>query len=128
MKIAIRKEQNGLIYIDKTALQKFNEETLKQPPYNYSFVEVEKEDFEPYDFNDDLTFNIEKYNERKQNALNLVRIGQIQTRLNELSQDFIQINLGAVFDDLEQRKQEFKFLHNELRSLLGKEPREYKEV
>lgn len=128
MKIAIRKEQNGSIYIDKTALQRFDEEVLKQPPYNYSFVEVEKEDFEPYDFNDDLTFSIEKYNERKQNALNLVRIGQIQTRLNELSQDFIQINLGAVFDDLEQRKQEFKFLHNELRSLLGKEPREYKEI
>lgn len=68
MKIAIKKEQNGLIYIDKTALQKFNEETLKQPPYNYSFVEVEKEDFEPYDFNDDLTFSLKKYNARKLNA------------------------------------------------------------
>lgn len=68
MKIAIRKEQNGLIYIDKTALQKFNEETLKQPPYNYSFVEVNKEDFEQSDFNDDLTFSIEKYNTRKLNA------------------------------------------------------------
>lgn len=65
-------------------------------------------------------------NERKQNALNLVRISEIQTRLNELSQDFVQVNLGAVFDDLEQRKAEFKSLHNELRGLLGKEPREYK--
>ena len=67
MKIAIRKEQNGVIYIDKTALSKINEETLKQPPYNYSFVEVDKEDCEACDFNDDLSFNIEKYNKRKEN-------------------------------------------------------------
>ena len=67
MKIAIRKEQNGLIYIDKTALQKINEETLKQPPYNYSFVEVDKEDCEACDFNDELSFNSEKYNKRKEN-------------------------------------------------------------
>ena len=65
MKIAIRKEPNGLIYIDKTAFERFDEEILKQPPYNYSFIEVEREDFETSDFNDDLTFNIDKYNDRK---------------------------------------------------------------
>ena len=53
------------------------------------------------------------------------RISEIQTRLNELSQDFIQAEIGAIFDDLDARKQEFKSLHNELRSLLGKEPRIY---
>ena len=67
MRIAIRKEPNGSTYIDKTALQRFDEGTLKQPPYNYSFVEVEKEDCEACDFNDDLSFNIEKYNKRKEN-------------------------------------------------------------
>lgn len=72
MKIAIRKESNGLIYVDKTALSRFEEETLKRPPYNYSFVEVEQEDFEPSDFNDDLTFSLDKYNARKQkeNSIN----------------------------------------------------------
>ena len=45
--------------------------------------------------------------------------------LTNLSQDFIQLQLGAVFEDLEQRKERFKTLHNELRQLLGKEPREY---
>ena len=66
MKIAIRKEPDGSIYISKTALERFDEETLKQSPYNFNFVEVEKEDCEASDFNEDLTFNIEKYNVRKQ--------------------------------------------------------------
>ena len=30
MKIAIRKELNGLIYIDKNAINRFDEETLKR--------------------------------------------------------------------------------------------------
>ena len=34
-------------------------------------------------------------------------------------------NLGAVFDDLEARKSEFKTLHNELRELQGKDKRKY---
>ena len=104
MKIAIRKEQNGLIYIDKTALQKFNEETLKQPPYNYSFVEVNKEDFEQSDFNDDLTFSIEKYNTRKLNA-------QKDTlRLQREIKCFPVINRGQLWYNTltEQQKAELK--------------------
>lgn len=50
---------------------------------------------------------------------------QIQARLSELSQDFVQAQLGAEFSDLEERKTEFKTLHNELRMLLGKNPRNY---
>ena len=53
------------------------------------------------------------------------RISEIQSRLNELTQDFVQADLGAVFADIEERKTEFKALHNELRELLGKEPRIY---
>lgn len=53
------------------------------------------------------------------------RIAEIKVELNNLSQDFIQAEIGAVFDDLEQRKENFKTLHNELRKLLGKEPRIY---
>ena len=49
----------------------------------------------------------------------------INSRLNELSHDFVQAQLGARFDDLEERKAEFISLHNELRELLGKEPRIY---
>ena len=67
MRIAIRKELNGLIYIDRNAIKRFDEQTLTQSPYNFNFVEVDKEDCEACDFNDDLSFNIEKYNKRKEN-------------------------------------------------------------
>ena len=53
------------------------------------------------------------------------KIVEINTRLTELSQDFIQRYLGAKFDDIDVRIEEFKTLHNELRVLQGKEPREY---
>lgn len=54
------------------------------------------------------------------------RIYEIQARLNELTQDFTQMQCGAVFEDADERVAEFQTLHNELRTLLGKEPREYK--
>ena len=125
MEICIRKENENQIYIDKTALNRFSKEELAQPPYNFTFIEVEKEDCEASDFNDDLTFNIEKYNARKLAESNAERIIEIKERLNELSQDFIQVQVGAEFDNLEERKAEFRNLHNELRVLLGKEPRIY---
>lgn len=53
------------------------------------------------------------------------QILNIQIRLEQLSQDFIQAQLGAEFEDLEERKAEFRTLHNELRALLGKKPRTY---
>lgn len=65
--------------------------------------------------------------ESMENSKKLRKIISIQSRLNELSQDFIQVSLGAEFTDLEDRKEEFRTLHNELRQLLGKEPRVYKE-
>ena len=65
--------------------------------------------------------------ESMENSKKLRKIISIQSRLNELSQDFVQASLGAEFTDLEERKTEFKTLHNELRTLLGKGPRVYKE-
>ena len=84
MKIAIRKEPNGSLYMDKEIYSRtqevqdengnitiqplFSDETLSQPPYNYTKVEIDNQysDCQASDFNDDLTFSIEKYNARKQ--------------------------------------------------------------
>lgn len=80
MKIAIRKEPNGLIYMDKNICQRttldidgkehlmFTAETLSQSPYNYTLVEIDDKysDCSCADFNEDLTFSVEKYNTRKQ--------------------------------------------------------------
>lgn len=84
MIIAIRKEPNGLIYMDKEIYSRtqevqdeqgnktiqplFDDETLSKPPYNYTKVEIDDKysDCIGVDFNEDLTFNVEKYNARKQ--------------------------------------------------------------
>ena len=136
---------NNYIYIDKDIYSRthevqdengnieivpvFTDEELSQPPYNYTKVEIDDKysDCQASDFDEDLTFNLDKYNARKQKEKGLARIAEIKPRLEQLSQDLIQAQAGAVFEDLEERKAEFQELHNELRTLLGKEPREYVE-
>ncbi len=65
-------------------------------------------------------------------------IAQLETRLNELNQDFIQMQCGADFGTkidengniiniADERIAEFQEKHNRLRYLKGKEPRIYKE-
>lgn len=88
MFIAIRKEPNGSLYIDKEIYSRtqevideqgnitiqplFTDKTLSQPPYNYTKVEIDDKysDCQESDFNNDLTFNVEKYNTRKQALAN----------------------------------------------------------
>ena len=84
MIIAIRKEPNRTLYMDKeiytrtqevqdengniTIQPLFSEKELSKPPYNYTKVEIDDKysDCQSSDFNDNLTFSIEKYNARKQ--------------------------------------------------------------
>ena len=88
MKIAIRKEPDGSLYMDKEIYSRtqevqdengnitiqplFSDETLSQPPYNYTKVEIDDKysDCQASDFNDDLTFASEKYNAGKQAIAN----------------------------------------------------------
>ena len=81
MIIGIKKLENGLLFIDKcryntvfprnkmgSTSRVYSDETLSKPPYNYTKVEIDDKysDCQESDFNDDLTFSIEKYNARKQ--------------------------------------------------------------
>ena len=132
MRIAIRKEPNGAIYIDKTALERFDEETLKTPPYNYSFVEVDKEDCSSSDFNDDFTFNIEKYNNRKQSETNFKVILKLtnwfenyfdkQLLQSQWQQNF-KVSHDNYFDkdyaNIEELKQQAEFVREEIKRLRG---------
>lgn len=63
-----------------------------------------------------------------QEELQEQRIIYIKDRLKQLSEDFIQSLLGAKFNNIDERKEEFISLHNELRQLLGKEPRTYNTI
>lgn len=55
------------------------------------------------------------------------RISEIKARLIALSEDIVQEQAGEVVPNIEARKAEFVTLHNELRGLLGLEPRAKKE-
>ena len=87
MIIAIRKEPNRTLYMDKeiytrtqevqdengniTIQPLFSEKELSKPPYNYTKVEIDDKysDCQASDFNDDLTFSIEKYNVNQELAI-----------------------------------------------------------
>lgn len=51
------------------------------------------------------------------------RAQEIKDELNRLSEDIIQDLVGERVPDIETRKSRFFQLHNELRTILGKEPR-----
>ena len=105
----------------------FSDEQLSKPPYNYTKIEVEDiySDCQASDFNEDLTFSPIKYVDRKQREKDEIRIAEIKPRLEQLSQDIVQSLAGAEFEDMAERQKEFQTLHNELRVLLGKMPRNY---
>lgn len=80
---------------------------------------------EAYDENEEILVYVPYTQEELTKIRNNQRIEYIKERLLALSEDFIQAQLGAQFDDYDERKAEFISLHNELRQLLGKEPRIY---
>ena len=101
MVIAIRKEANGFKYIDKIICSRtqevkdkqgnitiqplFTDEQLSKAPYYYTKVEIDDKysDCIGADFNDDLTFNLEKYNARKQKECATARIAELKALLKD---------------------------------------------
>ena len=117
MKISIRKEPNG-IYTDKTALSRFSEETLKHPPYNFSFLEVPFEDFENSDFNEDLSFSTDKYNARKLKATNEPKIAELKQKLAETDYRAIKFSEGQLSaEDYAKTKAQRQVWRDEINSL-----------
>ena len=62
--LAIKRKENGNIYVSTSFFYRFTESDLSQ----YGFIKVEVPegyvDINTQDFNEDLTFSIEKYNQR----------------------------------------------------------------
>lgn len=71
-------------------------------------------------------FQIQEIPAPTEEELKEMRIREIQQRLTELDQDIVQDIVGEAVPNIEKRKAEFVTLHNELRTLLGKEPRALK--
>ena len=141
MFIAIRKEPNGSLYIDKEIYSRtqevqdengnievvpmFTDEELSQPPYNYTKVEIDDtySDCQASDFNDDLTFSIEKYNARKQALANeeyenkIVALIRKKYNINQelailRQRDAKPQEYQEYYDYVEQCKEQVKNVHN----------------
>lgn len=122
MKIAIRKEPNGLIYIDKNICndERFSEGQLRQEPYNFSFLEIEDtySDCEGVDFDENLEFSAEKYFARKSQVNLLERIAILKQTLNKYKEDVEQVEMFDMQrDDYEQKKKACRDIILELRDL-----------
>ena len=91
-----------------------------------SFIETTVNNFDLSNFDyfvkDNTIVAVEK---EKEDLEKLARIHYLQERLSQLSQDFVQVWCGAELADVDARILEFQLLHNELRTLNGKEPRAY---
>ena len=114
MIIAIRKEPNGSLYMDKEIYSRtqevqdengnitiqplFSDETLSQPPYNYTKVEIDDKysDCQSCDFNEDLTFNSTKYNSRKEREKNIGLINDYKQKLKETDYKAIKYAEGLI--------------------------------
>lgn len=126
MYIAIRKEPNGSLYMDKYFFNRYNDSDLGR--YNYVKVEIPEEYFDDLsieDFDENLMFNKEKCVARIQREEDFRKLPELRKRLKDLSDDIVQIQCGAVFADKDERIAEFKEVHNEIRRIIGKEPRVY---
>ena len=140
MEICIREN-----YIDKTCLTRthivvdddgkeheelmYKREDLVKPPYFYQIVEVDDKYadciYSDFDCTDDtFVFNLAKYNSRKTNADNLKKIAKLKLELMPIKEDVEQVELfGMVRDAYEGKNQRCAEIVNEIRRLMGKEPR-----
>ena len=130
MKIAIKfDEDNNIMYIDKNLRQEI---PYTSPPYNFTIIEIDDKysDCINLDFNTDFTFNIEKYNKRKQSCINQEKLIELTNwfdnyfdkQLNQsLWQDDFTISHDDYFDkdysSIDELKAQAKLVRNEIREL-----------
>ena len=88
MLIAIRKEENGQIYLDKNLRPEID---YTSPPYNFKLIEIDEKfsNIQETDFNEDLTFNTQKYNNR-------ITTEQILSKIEYLKQQLSQTDYQAI--------------------------------
>ncbi|MEG2450614.1 MAG: hypothetical protein RSB09_02655, partial [Clostridia bacterium] len=92
---------------------------------------LEKLSFQDFDKTiDGYVFNVNKYTNRLASELKVTSdqaiLAKNKARMTQLSQDFVQVTIGEIVPNLADKKAEFIRLHNEVRVIEGKAPREIK--
>lgn len=107
MKIKILGETDYQIYPITNDMIDLDEETIKQIGKTKCFKNGEIVDYIP------------ENNEKRE-----LLIVDKKNRLTELTKDFVQVQAGLIVPNIEEKKQEFQTLLNEVRVLQGKTERE----
>ncbi|MEG1806432.1 MAG: hypothetical protein RR327_08605, partial [Clostridia bacterium] len=81
-----------------------------------------------YDEYEDIQIYTPYSAEKLQEMANDKTITKNKARMTQLSQDFVQATIGEIVPNLADKKAEFIRLHNEVRVIEGKAPREVKGV
>lgn len=126
--VLIKKDQTGSLYFGPTSFEHYTDADLAR--YNFTKSAVPDKYFDKLsvtDFDNNLRFIEGKYLARIQREADLEKLPDLKTELNSLSQDIVQAQAGAIIPDYEKRLARFKWVHNEIRRIELKEPREYKE-
>lgn len=124
--VAIRQEADGSLYMDKNFFTRFTDGDLGV--YRFRKVAIADQYFDNLstaDFDEHLMFSESKYNERMQKEADLEKLPVLIKRLEELTKDFVRVGLGAVIDDIEDRKVEYRETLDEVRRIQGKQPVKY---
>lgn len=136
MIIAIRKEPNGSLYMNKEIYSRtqevkdeqgnitiqplFTDETLSKPPYNYTKVEIDNKysDCTSADFNEDLTFSVEKYEARKHKEYVIPRIEELKKLLAGQDYQTIKYMQGELTEEkFNEVKKQCKEWRDEINTL-----------
>lgn len=120
MFIAVRKELNGNMYFDVNFFKRFTDADLKK--YNFTKVEIPQmvdiNKVYSTDFNDDLTFNIVKYQSRLRKEEINIKIKELKTKLEDL--DYIGVKIATGRGTREEYSKEIElmtFYANEINNL-----------
>ena len=129
MEVAI-KILNDQIYIDKDFIRRFGRESIQK--YNYEIITIDDKykecvgkDFVIDENTNKIVFSESKFNERVKKENEEIILHQLIKRLEELTKDFVRVDLGAILEDLEDRKTEYREVLDEVRRIQGKGPVKY---
>lgn len=124
MKIAVRKETNGSIYIDKDLRPEIN---YTMPPYNFTIKEIEDiyKDCESTDFDENLNFNVQSYLNRKTKETTINRINELKFNLAKTDYQaikFLECEMsGTEYAEIKAKRQawraEINALENKIKNL-----------
>lgn len=111
MKIAVRKESNGTIYIDTNLRPEI---TYTEAPYNFTIVEIDDKyaDCNGMDFDDKLQFELARYTERKNKETATIRIEELKAALRATDYKAIKFAEGLItaeeYETVKRQRQEWR--------------------